>query len=56
MLFVDVNRGREEAETLAEKLAELSRARDEAPVVNDDDNLSQDVREGLEGSLSYQRS
>ncbi|KAH7394036.1 autophagy-related protein 22-2 [Phaeosphaeria sp. MPI-PUGE-AT-0046c] len=56
MLFVDVNRGRDEAEALGEKLAELSRAQDEAFVADDDDNLSQDVRDGLEESFSYQRS
>lgn len=58
MLFVDVNRGRQEAEALAEKLAELARESGEAYVTDDDngDNLSQGVREDLRGSFSYQRS
>jgi len=60
MLFVNVERGREEGSALARKLEELSRIRDEAFVaadeVGDDETLSRNVREGLEGSFSYQRS
>ncbi|KAH8727121.1 autophagy-related protein 22-2 [Phaeosphaeriaceae sp. PMI808] len=54
MLLVNVDRGRVEGNALAKKLEELSGARDE--YVEDDDNLSQEVRDGLEESLSYQRS
>ncbi|KAH3992973.1 autophagy-related protein [Parastagonospora nodorum] len=60
MLFVNVERGREEGAALARKLEELSRLRDEAFVAaedeGEDENLSRDVREGLEESFSYQRS
>ena len=47
MLFVNVDRGREEGAALAKKLEELSRLRDEAYVADDDSNLSQEVRDGL---------
>lgn len=60
MLFVNVERGREEGSALARKLEELSRLRDEAFVAVDEEGeeetLSRDVREGLEESFSYQRS
>jgi UMF1 family MFS transporter len=60
MLFVNVERGREEGAALARKLEELSRLRDEAVVAaedeGEDENLSRDVRQGLEESFSYQRS
>jgi UMF1 family MFS transporter len=56
MLLVNVDRGRAEGTALAKKLEELSRERDEAYVEDDDSNLSQEVREGLEESFSYQRS
>jgi UMF1 family MFS transporter len=56
MLFVNVERGREEGTALAKKLEELSKQRDEAYVVDDDEALSREVREGLEESFSYQRS
>jgi len=56
MLLVNVDRGRAEGNALAKKLEELSRERDEAYVEDDESNLSQEVREGLEESFSYQRS
>jgi UMF1 family MFS transporter len=56
MLFVNIDRGREEGIALAKKLEELSRLRDEAYVADDDSNLSQEVIDGLEESISYQRS
>jgi UMF1 family MFS transporter len=58
MMLVDVERGRAEGNALAKKLEELSRERDEAYVDGDDEdsNLSQEVRSGLEESFSYQRS
>jgi UMF1 family MFS transporter len=56
MMLVDVDRGRAEGTALAKKLEELSKARDQAYVEDDDSNLSQEVRDGLEESLSYQRS
>jgi UMF1 family MFS transporter len=56
MLFVNVERGREEGTALAKELEELSKARDEAYVQDDDSNLSQEVRDELEESFSYQRS
>lgn len=55
MRLVNVERGREEGNALAKKLEELERQRNEA----DDDetsNLSQEVRDGLEESFSYQRA
>jgi UMF1 family MFS transporter len=56
MMLVDVDRGRAEGIALAKKLAEIARQRDEAFIEDDDSNLSQEVRDGLEESLSYQRS
>jgi UMF1 family MFS transporter len=56
MMLVNVERGRAEGTALASKLEELSRARDEAYVEDDDSNLSQEVRAELEESISYQRS
>ncbi|KAH7095163.1 autophagy-related protein 22-2 [Paraphoma chrysanthemicola] len=56
MMLVDVDRGRAEGIALAKKLAEIARQRDEAFIEDDDSNLSQDVRDGLEESFSYQRS
>ncbi|KAF2033390.1 autophagy-related protein 22-2 [Setomelanomma holmii] len=56
MMLVDVERGRAEGDALAKKLAELARQRDEAYVEDDDSNLSQDVRDDLDGPASYQRS
>jgi UMF1 family MFS transporter len=56
MMLVNVERGRAEGTALASKLEELSRARDEAYVEDDDSNLSQEVRAELEDSISYQRS
>jgi UMF1 family MFS transporter len=56
MLFVNVDRGREEGDALAKKLEELSRERDGVSVQDDGSNLSQEVRDGLEESFSYQRT
>jgi UMF1 family MFS transporter len=58
MMLVNVDRGRSDAAALAKTLEELSRARDAQGVedVDDDDNLSQDIRNDLRGSFSYQRS
>jgi UMF1 family MFS transporter len=56
MLFVNVDRGREEGQALAKKLEELSRERDAAYVHDDSSNLSQEVRDELEESFSYQRT
>jgi UMF1 family MFS transporter len=52
MMLVNVDRGRSDAAALAKTLEELSRAR----VDDDDDNLSQEIRNDLRGSVSYQRS
>jgi UMF1 family MFS transporter len=56
MLFVNVDRGREEGQALARTLEELSRENDEVYVHDDSSNLSQEVRDGLEESFSYQRT
>ncbi|CAO2656308.1 Nn.00g051110.m01.CDS01 [Neocucurbitaria sp. VM-36] len=55
MMLVDVDRGRREGLALAKTLEDLSRARD-AHARHDDDNLSQDIRDDLQDSYSYQRS
>jgi UMF1 family MFS transporter len=58
MLFVNVERGREEGTALAKKLEEeLSSQRNEAYVAHHHDApLSQDLRDELEQSFSYQHS
>lgn len=59
MHLVDIDRGRADAFALAKTLEDLSRARDaHNGEINgdDDDNLSQDIRDDLEESFSYQRS
>jgi len=56
MMLVNVDRGRADGASLAKTLEELSRARDALEVDNDDDNLSQDIRNDLQASISYQRS
>jgi UMF1 family MFS transporter len=62
MMMVEVDRGRADGAALAKTLQELSRARDavveeeEEEEEGDEDNLSQEVRDGLEASFSYQRS
>lgn len=53
MLLVNVDRGRAEGDALAKKLEELSRERD---AEDDTSNLSQEIRDGLDESFSYQRS
>ncbi|KAL6709491.1 Autophagy protein 22 [Coniothyrium glycines] len=55
MMLVNVERGRAEGAALAKTLEELSKARDAYGVV-EDDNLSQETRDELEESYSYQRS
>ena len=55
MALVNVDRGRTDAAALAKTLEDLSRARD-AYDGDADDNLSQEIRDDLEGSFSYQRS
>jgi hypothetical protein len=51
MLFVNVERGREEGNALAKELEELSRLRDEAYVEEEDEGM----RDGLDEGFSYQR-
>jgi UMF1 family MFS transporter len=55
MMLVDVDRGRTEGAALAKTLEQLSRARD-TDQIHVDDNLSQEVRDDLRSSFSYQRS
>lgn len=55
MMLVDLDRGRADGLALAKTLEQLSNARD-APEVQGDDNLSEEVRSELEDSYSYQRS
>lgn len=55
MMLVNVDRGRTEGAALAKTLEELSRAQD-ARQIDDDDNLSQEIRDDLRSSFSYQRS
>jgi UMF1 family MFS transporter len=54
MMMVDVDRGRADGVALAKTLQDLSMAVEEEEDV--EDNLSQEVRDGLEASFSYQRS
>jgi UMF1 family MFS transporter len=57
MMLVNVDRGRTEGAALAKTLEELSRARDSHQIDDDDDdNLSQEIRDDLRSSFSYQRS
>jgi UMF1 family MFS transporter len=56
MCFVNVDRGREEGNALAQRSEDLARGTDEVYVQDDGSNLSQEIREGLEESFSYQRS
>ena len=56
MMLVNVDRGRADGASLAKTLEELSRARDALEVDDNDDNLSQDIRNDLQASISYQRS
>jgi UMF1 family MFS transporter len=56
MLFVNVDRGREEGNALARKLEELEREGDGAHVHDGSSNLSQEVQDGLDESFSYQRT
>jgi UMF1 family MFS transporter len=55
MMLVDVDRGRSEGSALARKLEDLSKAR-VAASVDAQSNLSQEVRDELDESFSYQRS
>jgi UMF1 family MFS transporter len=55
MMFVNVDRGRTEGTALARKLEELNKARDAAST-DQQGTLSQDVRNDLQESFSYQRS
>ncbi|KAL6171607.1 Autophagy protein 22 [Exserohilum turcicum] len=55
MLLVDVDRGRDEGAALAKTLAQLSRVRDALDDYHDEDSLSQDIRDDLHSSYSYQR-
>jgi UMF1 family MFS transporter len=52
MMLVDVERGRAEGTALASKLEDLSQIR----TGNEDSNLSQQVRDELDESFSYQHS
>jgi UMF1 family MFS transporter len=54
MMLVDVERGRTEGMALARELEELARLGGGAE--DEDSNLSQEVRDGLDESYSYQRS
>jgi hypothetical protein len=54
MMLVDVERGRKEGMTLARELEELARLGGSAE--DEDSNLSQEVRNELDESFSYQRS
>lgn len=57
MTLVNVDRGRAEGAALAKTLEDLSRARDASEDdVEIEDNLSQDIRDDLRSSFSYQRS
>ncbi|KAE8827526.1 hypothetical protein PTNB85_08879 [Pyrenophora teres f. teres] len=61
MMLVNVDRGRADGASLAQTLAELSRARDSLQVDDDDDdddddNLSQDILNDLQSSISYRRT
>jgi UMF1 family MFS transporter len=57
MMLVNVDRGRTEGAALSKTLEELSRARDPHQIDDDDDdNLSQEIRDDLRSSFSYQRS
>lgn len=56
MMLVNVDRGRTEGAALAKTLQELSRAQDARRIDEDDDNLSQEIRDDLRSSFSYQRS
>ncbi|OWY44260.1 Autophagy-related protein 22-2 [Alternaria arborescens] len=56
MMLVNVDRGRTEGAALAKTLEELSRAQDARQIDEDDDNLSQEIRDDLRSSFSYQRS
>lgn len=57
MMLVNVERGRADGAALAKTLEELSRVRDSLEFDDDDDdNLSQEIRNDLQSSFSYQRS
>jgi UMF1 family MFS transporter len=55
MMLVNVDRGRTEGTALARKLEDLIKVRDAAST-NQQGTLSQDVRDDLQESFSYQRS
>lgn len=55
MTLVNVDRGRTEGAALAKTLEALARAQDPSHI-DADDNLSQEIRDDLRSSFSYQRS
>jgi len=55
MMLVNVDRGRTEGAALAKTLEELARAQDPSHI-DADDNLSQEIRDDLRSSFSYQHS
>lgn len=55
MLLVNVDRGRTEGAALAKTLTQLARVSDALDELDAQDTLSEEIRNDLHGSFSYQR-